>query len=250
MSVKNKAVIILAACLLLSTMILQAEAECGISTAASCEYITIQEPVTEEDPGEQSVVQDVKYRIDYIDGVEVQRIHVEEEQQVAGAQSWTAENGFDMVSKQLDQLRVQYPDNFYWNHEITEENKGETVIGTWSETWKDIVTSQPCNHDFDNVGQYGCNAFDHGIACWGFANKIFYEVFGIRASATERLYDVENIAVGDHVRFNYTHSAIVVARDGNRITLLECNYNGNNCRIQWDRVDAICNVSWYQHADN
>lgn len=254
---KNKAVIVLAtgitavaACLLLSTTIHPAEAECGISTAASCEYITIQEPVTEEDPAEQPVTQDVKYRIDYIDGVEVQRIHVGEEQQVAEALSGPAEVAFDMVSKQLDQLRVQYPDSFYWNHEITEENKGETVIGTWNETWKDVVTSHPCNHDFDKVGQYGCNAFDHGIACWGFANKIFYEMFGIRASAEDRLYDVENITVGDHVRFNYTHSAIVVARNGNRITLLECNYNSNNCLIQWDRVDTISNVSWYQHAEN
>ena len=257
MSMKNKAVIAIAvwipavaACLLFNAMVNKAEAECGISTAASCEYITVQEPVTEEDQAEQPAAQDVKYRIDYIDGVEVQRIHVEEEQQVAGVQSWPAEFTFDMVSKQLDRLRDTYPDSYYWNHEITAENKGETVNGTWIEKWEDVVTDHPCNHEFDRIGQYGCNAFDHGTACWGFANKVFYDVFGIRAYATDRLYDVENIAVGDHVRFNYTHSAIVVARDGDKIALLECNYNCRDCRIQWDRVDSIKNVSWYQHADN
>ncbi len=257
MSVKNKAVIFLAvgipavaACLFFNAVVNQAEAECGISTAASCEYITVQEPVTEEEQAEQPAVQDVKYGIDYIDGVEVQRTHVEKEAQVAGVQSWIGEIAFDMVSKQLDELRDVYPDGYYWNHEITAENKGQTVNGTWIETWEDVVTSHPCNHDFDRIGLYGCNAFDHGIACWGFANKVFYEVFGIRAYDTDRLYDVENISVGDHVRFNYTHSAIVVARDGDKITLLECNYDNKNCQILWDRVDSIKNVIWYQHADN
>jgi len=248
-----------AVCVFFGTMI-KAEAECGISTAASCEYITVQEPVadgevvresgTDGNQAGQPAMKEVKYRIDYIDGVEVQRTVVENEQRVAGAQSWPTEIAIDMVSKQLDQLRDKYPDSYYWNHEITEENKGKTVNGTWIETWEDVVTTHPCNHDFDRVGQYGCNAFDHGIACWGFANKVFYEVFGIRAYDTERLYDVENISVGDHVRFNYTHSAIVVARDGDKITLLECNYNCKNCQIQWDRVDSIKNVVWYQHAEN
>ena len=255
MSVRNRTVIVfavlmsaVAACLFFNDM---AKADgCGIDTAASCEFIIVQEPATDGEPAGQAEVKDVKYRIDYIDGVEVQRAPADAVPQVAGVQSWTAEPAANTVSTKLEQLRVKYPDSYYWNHEITAENAGETVNGTWIETWNDEVTSHPCNHEFDKVGQYGCNAFDHGIACWGFANKVFYDVFGIRAYSEERLYDVDNIAVGDHVRFNYTHSAIVLSRNGNRITLLECNYNSNCCQIRWDRIDTIQNVLWYQHADN
>lgn len=218
----------------------QASAECGIGTAASCEYITVQ---VEEKQAEQTVIRDVKYRINYIDGIEVQRVNVEEERAATNVPT-------NQVAQQLNQLRTKYPNGYYWDHEITAENKNETVNGTWIEKWADNVTPNPCNHDFDRIGICGCNAFDHATACWGFANKVFYETFGIRASTEERLYDVENISVGDHVRFNYVHSAIVIARDGDKIALLECNYNNKNCQIQWDRIDSIKNVSWYQHADN
>ena len=155
-----------------------------------------------------------------------------------------------MVSVRLEQLRGKYPHNYYWNHQITKENVGKTVNGTWDETWCESVTTHSCNHSFDTIGQYGCNAFDHATACWGFANRVFYEVFGIRASSMGKRYDMENISVGDHVRFKYTHSAIVLSRSGNRITVLECNYEYTHCRIQWDRTDSISNVIWYQHADN
>ena len=154
------------------------------------------------------------------------------------------------VSARLELLRGKYPHNCFWNHEITRENVGKTVNGTWDETWCESVTEHPCNHSFDRIGQYGCNAFDHGIACWGFANRVFYEVFGIRAYSLERRYDVENISVGDHVRFRYNHSAIVLSCSGSKVTLLECNYNNSECRIQWERTEHISNIIWYQHADN
>ena len=227
---KNKFTIgvFIAACLFFTVG--QVKAECGIGTAASCEYIVVQEE------------QPVKYRIDYEDGIEVQRINVDEARKAE-------QNRPKIVSEQLDQLRTLYPNGYYWNHEITAENIGQTVNGTWIETWQNSVTSRPCNHDFDKVGKCGCNAFDHATACWGFANKVFYDVFGIRASTMEKRTDIENISVGDHVRFNYVHSAIVIARDGDKVTLLECNYNNRDCQIQWDRVDSIKNIIWYQHTD-
>ena len=36
-----------------------------------------------------------------------------------------------MVSVRLEQLRGKYPHNCFWNHEITRENVGKTVNGTW-----------------------------------------------------------------------------------------------------------------------
>ena len=35
------------------------------------------------------------------------------------------------VSARLELLRGKYPHNCFWNHEITRENVGKTVNGTW-----------------------------------------------------------------------------------------------------------------------
>ena len=199
----------------------KAEADSGVSAAARGESIIAQGTVTS---GKQ--------------------------QANAGGNTGDVTAADNRVSARLELLRGKYPHNYFWNHPITSENVGKTVNGTWVETWCDIVTEHPCNHSFDQIGQYGCNAFDHGIACWGFANRVFYDVFGVRPYSLERRYDVENISVGDHVRFKYNHSAIVLSCSGNKVTLLECNYNNAECRIQWDRTDLVSNIIWYQHADN
>jgi len=225
--VKNRCVTITAvlitviAAILFSSNTGNAEAGRSVTTAAMRETVTVQKAVS----------------------------HLER-QEHTGRKAGDVKAAGNRVSARLELLRRKYPQNHYWNHPITEENIGKTVEGTWDETWCDIVTQHPCSHSFNKIGLYGCNAFDHGIACEGFANRIFYEVFGLRASSMERRYDVDNISVGDLVRFNYTHSAIVLSCGGNKVTLLECNYKYADCVIQWDRTDLVSEIIWFQHADN
>lgn len=89
----------------------------------------------------------------------------------------------------------------------------------------------------------------------GFARLLFYEVFGIYCSTLEnqKRYDCENISIGDYVRMdNDGHSAIVIGRNGNLLTLAECNFGGR-CQIKWGSRPSgyekyTNNIDFYIHA--
>ena len=98
------------------------------------------------------------------------------------------------------------------------------------------------------MGQYECNYFDGGVQCWGFAVKVFYDIFGVRASKMKKLYDKENIKVGDYLRFGTDsdgHSAVVIARSGNTLTLVEGNFRPTGST----KVETRTLYRWVENKD-
>ncbi len=156
----------------------------------------------------------------------------------------SAENiTYDGVSNRIYALQEKFPQGMCWNHLVESEDdiglNQKKEQGRARERFADGVTTHTCashsSWETVDIGQYECNFFDGGSQCYGFARKIFYDVFGLRVSQSEYRYDYRNIQVGDYVRFgdNKTgHSFIVLSKDGNMVTALECNW-GERCVIYW-----------------
>lgn len=159
------------------------------------------------------------------------------------------------ITEKLDKLRNVYPNGWYWNHYVDSYyNNGDQIFNRRDESYSTTVTKNPCytHNGTCPVGCYDCNFFDGGLQCWGFASRVFYDVFGQRCSGLTKRWDTNNIQAGDYVRFgsdNDGHSAVVLSRDNNVITIVECNY-GNTCAIRWDRAVNISQVSYFKRATN
>lgn len=176
------------------------------------------------------------------------------EVQAAGQDS---SNGILMA---IETLKVKFPHNAYWNHLVENGLDGDTLLATRNNCYADSVTDTPCATHNGRAGnlQYDCNFYDGGLQCWGFACKIFNEIFKRNCASLPRRYDKENIAVGDYVRFgtDYNgHSVVVIGREGNTLTVVECNYGysaSDRCRINWGRKINLdtSSVGYYIHADN
>ena len=152
------------------------------------------------------------------------------------------------IEERLALLRVKFPHGKYWNHLHTGNDKGDP----------DVATDTPCcsrSSSYQVVGEYCCNTFDGAMQCMGFAYKMFYDLHGVYGSMQTKRYDVENIQVGDYVRLSYdTHSAIVIARDGNSLTVVDCNQSSMGamyrCHIRWDCESySIWSVTYFKHSD-
>lgn len=170
------------------------------------------------------------------------------------------------VYNKLISLKSRFPDGKFWNHKVTAYiNNGDQLMSRRDESFANSVTSQTCatHTGTAGVGVYDCNYFDGGIQCMGFAKKIFYEIFGQRESSLPRRTDSNNVAVGDYVRVNNDgHSGVVLSRNGNTITLAECNLCGNiigntvqypseKCRIGWGRINyQISSITYFKRATN
>ena len=170
------------------------------------------------------------------------------------------------IPEKLDQLKEKFPDGKYWDHRV--EKEGSDAWKDGDESWQDSVTDTPCAHNADTVGNYDCNCFNGKSQCYGFADKLYSEIFGHvpRESEKHGHSDVADIRMGDHVRFKYWghrdgdendwgHSAIVWKREGDTLTLIECNYD-YKCGISWGKrtvnVNATGNdyIVGFWHADN
>lgn len=57
------------------------------------------------------------------------------------------------------------------------------------------------------------------------------------------------IAIGDYVRLSIDHSAIVIGKSGNTLTLAESDFSGP-CKILWGRTCDAGKVSKFCHASN
>ncbi|MGN0469063.1 MAG: hypothetical protein ACI4GY_10105, partial [Acutalibacteraceae bacterium] len=163
------------------------------------------------------------------------------------------------VEAKLNSLRSKYPNGYYWNHKVTDySNNGDELVRNRDESFADSVTTSPCatHNGVASVGQYDCNYFDGGIQCYGFAGKVFYDVFGQRKSALTQIYDNKyGVQVGDYVRINNNgHSAVVLSKSGSNITVVECNLDKSgsyyNCMIRWDATYSIDSITFYCHATN
>lgn len=171
------------------------------------------------------------------------------------------------VADKLNALKTKYPDGAYWNHYVSEVGQDCDSLSDWDETYADSVTSTACAHHGDGysgnyVGLYDCNRFDGGSQCWGFARKIFFDVFGVKCSSLVPNGDSANVQVGDYVRFGPDdggHSFIVIGRTDNIITVVECNFGdaaSSHCQIKWGRsfdiTDTVYGLrfNYSYHAPN
>lgn len=167
------------------------------------------------------------------------------------------------IAQRLDSLRKKFPDGKYWNHAT---NSSHNHLGAYESCTSsscnnpDGVTDHPCTTHVYSVGSgsYDCNNFDGGIQCMGFARKVFYDVFGEYASTHEKLRDTSNVQPGDFIRLlDDKHSAVVLSRSGNYVTVVEANLATNppsepelNCKIRWDATYSISSINYYIHASN
>ena len=172
------------------------------------------------------------------------------------SQTALAANG---VADRLNSLRSKFPDGYYWNHKVTAySNNADELVRRGDESFANSVTSSPCktHNSVANVGEYDCNYFDGGVQCYGFAGKVFYDVFGQRKSALQRIYGNNGgVQVGDYIRVNGDkHSAVVLSRNGNTVTVVECNLDlsgpAYNCKIRWGASYNISSITYYCHATN
>ncbi len=104
----------------------------------------------------------------------------------------------------LDQLKACYPSN-----------------SRWTDT-------------YEGIGKNG--HIMRARECAGFAALMYNQFYGMDPySYAQMVYDVNQIQAGDIVRYKYDgHSVWVTKREGNAITIAECNYDWN-CSVRWDR---------------
>ena len=158
-----------------------------------------------------------------------------------------------LFDQRVSQLRQKFPNGAYWNHPVYEDwQRADVLLANWNNAYGDSVTWTPCatHNGQPGYGQCDCNVFDGGMQCWGFANRIFYGIFGVYASNVGNRWDRENVAVGDWIRVeNDQHSAVVLKRNGNTLTIVEGNRDGN-CKIVWDRQINVSSITYFKHSPN
>lgn len=160
----------------------------------------------------------------------------------------------DGVYRKLVSLKSKFPQGKYWNHIVPAE---EAWTNSTNEVFADHYTDTPCAVHGGNVGagSYDCNYFDDGWQCCGFARKVFYDVFGERASGISETYGSSGLRVGDFVAFNGAeHYAVVLSVSTNSFTVVECNLEvlgaQHYCIINWGRECYYSQVKYYVRARN
>ncbi len=153
----------------------------------------------------------------------------------------------------VSQLRSKFPQDKYWNHVVYEDwQRGDVLLQNGNDYFGDSVTGTPCatHNGQPGYGQCDCNVFDHAMQCMGFANRVFFYLFENYASRQSVRTDVQNVSIGDWVAFNNEqHYAVVLTRNGDYLTIVEGNRDGN-CRINWDRTVHISTISYFKRAPN
>lgn len=170
-------------------------------------------------------------------------IRVKERSQIA---SGLSDEDFEL-SEKLKELETQYPSGLYWNHV-------GTGFDAESEENMDMVTAYPCPDHSDYTQT--CNRwlidistaegvenpisfYSWGYQCSGYAFMISDKLFEGQDKAITSYYtDVEQIRIGDYIRYNNdTHSAIVTGVFDDYIVVTDCNGAGeeNPCMILWGK---------------
>ena len=83
----------------------------------------------------------------------------------------------------------------------------------------------------------------HGyIECIGFASLMYDEYYGINPlTHAQQTKEASQIKAGDIVRYS-NHSVWVTARNGDVLTVAECNYDWHN-HVRWDQTRYISSIS-------
>lgn len=88
------------------------------------------------------------------------------------------------------------------------------------------------------TGMQWNDSYNAARECLGFAGLMYSKIYGINPfTYAEAVYDVEQIEPGDMVRYN-GHSVLVLSRDGENTTVVECNYDWNN-HVRWDHPKSM-----------
>ena len=158
------------------------------------------------------------------------------------------------IEAKFDKLKKMYPDGMYWNHVKYKVGAAQSTYG--------YVTRYPCKHNgrltiggrtLYNMSST-CNYYNYfvdgklirGYQCAGFAALLNDKVFGSGKFTSFR--DYKKAKVGDCLRYNNEHSAIIISKHSNYIRVAECNY-GNECKIKWGRKikkKELGNVVFYR----
>lgn len=184
------------------------------------------------------------------------------------------------IAEKLRQLEAQFPGGRFWNHAAgaehvilkkTSQENGQTQYLSDPDdpcNAPDETTDHPCTthtnsggrqDEFEcQTGDYTCNLFGGGLRCSGFANLLFYKLFGEEAD-TRRLTvpsSVDDIRIGDWVQLGTRtqlgyHHAIVrsVDYDEGTITIGEANY-AEPCKIVWGHTYSFGDIQYYKRASN
>ncbi len=163
-------------------------------------------------------------------------------------QSVNAANTTGSFRERIVQLQNKFPSGKYWNHMGSSANNPNGY------------TSTPCTHHGNCSrngynGWCGCNSFNNqSIQCFGFAEKLAYDVFGTNPSRTwTKSYNLSAVKPGDIIRYkNNGHSIFVTAVTGSTITFADCNSDGH-CKIRWNvtmNKSDVWGLSYIHHANN
>lgn len=162
-----------------------------------------------------------------------------------GVQAVNTSGSFE---QRILQLQQKFPAGKYWNH------MGSSVNNP------DGYTNIPCTHHGNCSkngygGWCGCNSFNgQSIQCFGFAEKLGYDVFGTNPRTSWIKYNsLSNVRPGDIIRYkNNGHSIFVTNVVGDTITFADCN-SDNHCKIRWNATinkANIVNFNYVKHANN
>lgn len=146
------------------------------------------------------------------------------------------------VWKRLDELRVKFPDGKYWNH----------VGGTNNpDGWTDTPCSCHPSKCASTANACDCNVFAGTLKCHGFALKLGYDLFGTLPSTWEVRYTLDDICVGDIIRYrNNEHTVMVTGIGEDYLIVTDGNWD-YHCGIDWDRWmsrSRFSNINYIYHA--
>lgn len=103
-------------------------------------------------------------------------------------------------------------------------------------------SSYPEGTFYDNSVYYGWKGgiYSGGYGCAGFAFMLSDAAFG--SSPAKMVYSTEGLRVGDILRTNNdTHMVIILAINGDSVTVAEGNYNGS---VHWGRTLSLSNCGF------
>lgn len=149
------------------------------------------------------------------------------------------------------QIKNKFPQGKYWNNADPNVNNPDGYSSTPCTCHKQGICEPdeyPCR----------CNHFDGATQCWGFVNKLGYDMYGSHVYSwtkkeSDAAYYINNsLKPGDIVRYG-GHSIMVTNVSGSTVTVAECNWSAR-CIISYSRTVSkstlISSVSWVSVAPN
>ena len=149
----------------------------------------------------------------------------------------------------LEALQQKFPCGKYWN-----SGNPDTYTSVACKHHNPNASKACCSHTGCNAkdtnghcgyccvyGDCGCTSFGNAIQCCGFAKKLAYDYYGSYFTNWSTT-SISNVKPGDVIYYNKYHYVWVTARNGNILTIGECNYSGP-CQITWGRSLNITKIS-------